>query len=309
MTDSTQQYIDEWLRGPVRRLKPTTQLQYANLIEDLPTAAPTLEDLRSKTLRRHFRAMVETPVKANRWKAVVSSFCAWLVEEELLEYNPAIGIRKNSEKPKTRFMTAQDLMEFAGAMEHCRTSPYSLACVRVLLSTGCRLSEALGMTWEEIQMQPDGSAEWHVPETRTKSARPLVTRLPARLVLELRCLDSFNLRGRKGRVFWSPASPTMPLSMRSVYQAMERLCLRAEITRFSPHDLRRTVGTQLARLGIHVEVRKALLNHAPSGVTNIHYNQYDYWPEKVAALQQMEQLLIETNILPSVGRQEHLLAS
>jgi hypothetical protein len=57
-----------------------------------------------------------------------------------------------------------------------------------------------------------------------------------------------------------------------------------KMTRFSPHDLRRTVDTGLARLGIPEDVQKRVLNHAPQGVTAKHYNRHAYEAEKRHAL-------------------------
>jgi integrase len=59
----------------------------------------------------------------------------------------------------------------------------------------------------------------------------------------------------------------------------------------SPHDLRRTVETRLAAIGIPEEIRDRVLNHAPQGVGAKHYNKHDYINEKRAALGRWESLL------------------
>ena len=61
----------------------------------------------------------------------------------------------------------------------------------------------------------------------------------------------------------------------------------------SPHDLRRTVGTELARLGIPRDVRSLVFNHSPQsrGVTDAVYNRYAYDKEKREALNAWEQHL------------------
>lgn len=307
--ETTKELVNDWLKIHVAGLAPASQIQYTSAIQNIPDLAPTIDDFSAKIFRREFRRMKDHPTKANRWKAVLSSFCSWLVEEEYLEYNPAIGMKKYPEKPKTRFLTDRDLTDLGGVMLHSQVDPHTLACIRLMLSTGVRLSEAIGIRWDEVHIQTDGSAEWHIPAERTKADRPLFTWLSPRLVLELRLLDSFNLNDRTGFVLRSPSDHRNRLGYHTPGQTLRRLCKRMDMTEFSPHDLRRTVGTQLARLGVQLDIRKAVLNHASSGVTNIHYNQYDYWPEKVAALKTLEQLLIDTEILPSAGRNVRLLAS
>jgi integrase len=59
----------------------------------------------------------------------------------------------------------------------------------------------------------------------------------------------------------------------------------------SPHDLRRTVETRLASIGIAEEIRDRILNHAPQGVGARHYNKHDYINEKRVAFGRWESLL------------------
>ncbi len=72
----------------------------------------------------------------------------------------------------------------------------------------------------------------------------------------------------------------------AITRAMARLVVELKIAKVSPHDLRRTVGTELARLGIPLHVRSLVLNHSPQsrGVTEAVYNRYAYDKEKREAL-------------------------
>lgn len=53
---------------------------------------------------------------------------------------------------------------------------------------------------------------------------------------------------------------------------------------FNLRDIRRTVETMLAGLGINRETRAQLLSHGLSGVQNVHYDRHTYLDEKHAAL-------------------------
>ena len=55
----------------------------------------------------------------------------------------------------------------------------------------------------------------------------------------------------------------------------------------TPHDLRRTAETQLARLRIPKEIRDRCLNHIPSDVGSKHYNKHDYFDEKAEAFNRL----------------------
>ena len=52
----------------------------------------------------------------------------------------------------------------------------------------------------------------------------------------------------------------------------------------SPHDLRRTLETRMAALGIPKDHRDRVLNHVPADVGSKHYDRHDYLAEKRTAL-------------------------
>lgn len=61
---------------------------------------------------------------------------------------------------------------------------------------------------------------------------------------------------------------------------------------WSPHDLRRTARTNMARIGVLDEVGEEVINHMEPGVVGV-YNKYRYDEEKKDALQKWEALLLE----------------
>jgi integrase len=63
---------------------------------------------------------------------------------------------------------------------------------------------------------------------------------------------------------------------------------------FTPHDLRRTCRTYLAKLGVNETVAKKILGHAPprSDVTASVYDQHTYLPEMYRALELWERHLL-----------------
>lgn len=62
---------------------------------------------------------------------------------------------------------------------------------------------------------------------------------------------------------------------------------------FDLRDIRRTVETQLASMGIHKDTRAQLLSHGISGVQAAHYDRYEYFNEKRNALIAWERRLEE----------------
>jgi integrase len=60
---------------------------------------------------------------------------------------------------------------------------------------------------------------------------------------------------------------------------------------FTAGDLRRTVETRLAALGVSAETRAQLQSHGLGGVQARHYDRHDYDQEKRAALTQLFELI------------------
>lgn len=81
--------------------------------------------------------------------------------------------------------------------------------------------------------------------------------------------------------------------MRAIYAAMLGAG-EVEKGAFTPGDLRRTVETRLAALGIGKDVRGQLQSHGLGGVQARHYDRHDYAQEKRAALEALHHLLTGT---------------
>lgn len=75
---------------------------------------------------------------------------------------------------------------------------------------------------------------------------------------------------------------------------------------FDLRDIRRTVETMLAGLGINRDTRAQLLSHGLSGVQNAHYDRHTYLDEKHAALVTWEKHLGAIQNGEVSGRHRHL---
>ena len=99
--------------------------------------------------------------------------------------------------------------------------------------------------------------------------------------------EAVEAAGDSEFVFPGERSPAH-IASRSVSKAMERTRERLAIKDITMHDLRRTVGTYMSRLGVPKDVRERILNHGGNrkgNVTEGVYNHYEYDAEKRAALE------------------------
>ena len=93
----------------------------------------------------------------------------------------------------------------------------------------------------------------------------------------------------EGSAFVFPgARDNQHIAPRSVSKAIERTRAKLGICDITVHDLRRTAGSYMAKLGVPKEVRQRVLNHGgmrKGDVTDAVYAWYDFDDEKRAALE------------------------
>ena len=126
---------------------------------------------------------------------------------------------------------------------------------------------------------------WDLPGQRTKNGENHVVPLvPATVALFKKARA---MSGRSPYIFSSNETEDGILGEYTARQAILRLFEQGKLMgrRFKPKDLRTTVKTGMARLGVPREVRDAIQNHKPQGIGDKAYNMHDYLPEMRKALQ------------------------
>jgi hypothetical protein len=131
---------------------------------------------------------------------------------------------------------------------------------------------------------------WTIREERTKNGLPHRVPLTQMTVSVIR--EAITASGASKYVF--PSSRTKgPLRGDAVTKALQRLCRRMvpKIEGLGPHDIRRTIGTSMRKLGISTEDRSHVFNHvsgAKAKVTSWNYDAGEHDHEKCTALEKWE---------------------
>ncbi|MBS9532592.1 site-specific tyrosine recombinase XerD [Mycobacterium sp. M1] len=164
-----------------------------------------------------------------------------------------------------------DLLAGAGG-DSPSDGPLSLrnrALLELLYSTGSRISEAVGLDVDDIDVQ-DRSVLLHGKGGKQRLVpvgRPAIT-----------ALDAYLVRGRPGLAQRGKGTPAVflnarggRLSRQSAWQVLQDSAERAGITtKVSPHTLRHSFATHLLDGGADVRVVQELLGHASVTTTQIY---------------------------------------
>ena len=260
-------------------LKPTTARQYRATLEttlSITYGTPfyqgctNLQDSRLAIKAFMMGCKIEYPVKFNRWKATLSSCFGWGIEEDLIGANPVYRIPSAPENPRTRLFTDNELRKWFRVTRQNGYSQRTVDGLFLILLTGMRPGEVLSLRPRDINQEDRA-----VYLEETKNGKPHLIPLSS-LALEL-------LKGNQQEV--AENQKIFSTSLNGLGQVCRRASQRAEITRCSPHDLRRTCATLCGRLGVPIETISRILNHSVGGVKTRHYALYAYEREKREALE------------------------
>lgn len=214
-----------------------------------------------------------------------------------IAFNPASTVgraprgregRYGKARPKDRALDDTEIVALWHVLDDMKVDDTTRTLIRLLLLTGQRLGEVRGARIEELLLAGDEPA-WRLPRERTKNGEAHTVPLtPAMVALFVAAVG----KRRRGAAFRSAEAAEGEYGKFTVQKAISRLFeKRADGTtpltcpRFSAHDLRRTVGSGLSRLGVEDTVISRVLNHKKTDVTNAHYIRHTFEQEKRTALQ------------------------
>jgi integrase len=249
-------------------------LRYAKPLHGLGLAHVSRRDI--GTLLAALTASSGGPT-ANATRSSLSAFFSWCMMRGLIEQNPVLGTAVAPMQSRERVLT---LPELGSIWRVCADDAYG-AMVKLLMLTGQRREEIGGLRGGEILSNYDVIA---LPPTRTKNKQAHLVPLsaPAQAILagQPAALSAF---------VFDPKGRAAPFTSWSRGKSLLDAALAQAGVKLKPwtvHDLRRSVATGMAELGVAPHIVEAVLNHVSghkAGVAGV-YNRATYVPEKRAAL-------------------------
>ena len=209
----------------------------------------------------------------------------WAVGRDLLEFSPCDRIRTaellGASEARDRVLTDNELRRVWLAAQ---VTPYPFGpLVQLLIITGQRRDEIAAARWREIDLDRAlltiGAERMKAKAGHTVPLTPTSTDL-------LRNLPRFTggdyiFSGQAGRRPFSGFSKSKARLDRTV----------GEIAPYTLHDLRRTVRTRLAELGVSPFIGELILAHTQKGV-HATYDRHTYDDQKRDALERWEKRLL-----------------
>ena len=164
--------------------------------------------------------------------------------------SPTAGIERNRRPALTRFLSREEIARLHEVLDaQTRSSDRRQAdIIRMLLLTGCRKSEIIGLAWSEVH---DGILALSDSKTGPRTV-PLSSRARAILDRQPRTGSPF--------VFPSPLDPSRPRGPDLPF--WYRVRREAGIEDVRIHDLRHTVASHAVMNGVPVPVVSRLLGHS-----------------------------------------------
>jgi integrase len=227
-------------------------------------------------------------VAANRVLAAIRALFNFALDRGIIESTPAARVRRPGEEtPRDRTLTANEITAIWGNAE---TLGYPLGrFFQLALITGQRRDEVAHMQWADLDLD---ARLWVLPAATTKARRSHVVPLAPLAVELLKAIPHkrFVTDGvtniskwvltTSGQVAIAGFNKAKPRLDRAITQSRDGIPLAG----WTIHDMRRTVATEMARLGVSRFTIGRVLNHADRSVTGI-YDRHLYVAEKRQALE------------------------
>ena len=208
----------------------------------------------------------------HRLLKTLKTFFRWCVGRAVIDFSPAEGIVSSyREVSRDRVLTDDELAAIIVAAREI-PGPYG-PIVEFLALTGQRREEVAKLRWDELD---EKARTWSIPGSRTKNKKAHIVHLSDQAwgVVATRPEGEFVFATSRGKNFQA---------FKIGKQKLDEL---SGVSGWRLHDLRRTIVSGMARLGVPPHVADKILNHQGgtiSGVAAV-YQRHDFLLERKKAL-------------------------
>ena len=282
------------------RCKPITQREYRRAIELFIVPALgtwKILDVDRKDIAELHHKWRHTPYQANRTLSVASKMFnmteLWGLRPD--GSNPCRHVKKYPERRRERFLSADEFGQLGRVLrtveEEGTESPAAIAAIRLLMLTGCRMSEILTLKWSYVDLK---TRELRLPDSKTgakvvhfgKAAAGVLAAIPR--ITE----NPYVVVGRK-----------LGARLTDLEHPWRRIRARAKLDDVRLHDLRHSYASGALALGEGLPMIGRLLGHTQVQTT-ARYAHLAKDPVKMAASRVSEMIARAMSNGPKAKRRD-----
>jgi integrase len=240
-----------------RKLRKTTQAMYREHFDKivLPKFGGwRLDALTVADVATWHANLENTPYRANRALAVLSSLYGWAIKRRFTSANPCAGVAHFTERSVNRYPSPQAIAALLAAADELaseeRISLFFSAGLRVLATTGARRSEIFTAKWEWLDID---RGDLVLPDSKTGPKRIALPETALQLIADLPKLDGSPY------IFPSTKRGAPFVNFNAAWSAVLK---RADVGHWRIHDLRHGFASAAVAAGASLFTVGSVLGHA-----------------------------------------------
>jgi integrase len=242
----------------------------------------TLDSITRQTINGLLKPLKDRPRTHNICRSYLKTMFLFGEREGLIQKSPMVDIEKLPEQSREEWVKVGDLKKLA---KEIRSDPnVNLRKYYFLLMlTACRKNELQKMKWEQIDIE---NQVWTIPQTKNGTRHEVhLVQTAINLLNEIPHLkdNPYVFVGqREGQSFHDTG------------KTWRRIRKRAELEKYTIHDIRRTMASYLAQDGVSRDRIAQILNHKDQSTTGI-YARLTH-NDKVQTFERLAEILKEKEV-------------
>lgn len=247
-------------------------------------------DIRRRDLRELFDQCADQGIEreAESRRQTVGAMFRWALSQDIVETDATAGLKAyDPGTPRDRVLTVGEIETLWKWLDSTALPRDAAHILKLELLTGARCGEISGLRAEEIDRD-----KWTrtLPAARSKNKRPRVTPLVG---VAREIIEAWLSTVQVGPLFTAETGTVLTAAHIGHYLLAWRDKL--PIDKFTTHDLRRTVATMLAEMGVALDLVAAVVGHEAGGRETRtlvrHYVRTDLIERKVHVLRAWDERL------------------
>ena len=253
---SGKRFLEEYVSN---HCKPSTAYEYRRSVElfiDPKLGNRKVTEIQRSDIAALHHGMRKTPYQANRTLGVLSKMFnmaeVWGLRPD--GSNPCLHVKRFKEEKRERFLSAEEFRRLGKVLDEIledgSETRSAVVAIRLLMLTGCRLSEIQKLKWEHVDLD---AGELRLPDSKTGGRAVPLAPSAVRLLAGLSRDDDnpWVIAGRK------PGSHLTDLQ-----HPWRRIRERAELPDVRIHDLRHSFASRALALGEGLPMIGKLLGYS-----------------------------------------------